>query len=217
MPRIARIVIPGVPHLISQCGNRSEPLFHSADDRLSYLETLSTFLRIDGDRLWSYRLDDRELLLVVVPARAESLAMAIRKTHGAYGRRVNRRQGRTGSLFAARFRSCPVDEQYLSVAVRYVERFEGAPPPEPRCSAGAHCRGTRGPGNCLDEGLPVSPPDWRAFLTGRDEQEAIERVLSRLRLGKPAGSPSFVERVEDMTGLNLSRRPGRPRKPLPAG
>lgn len=40
MPRTARIVIPDVPHHVTQHGNNRQDVFFTADDRRVYLELL---------------------------------------------------------------------------------------------------------------------------------------------------------------------------------
>ncbi len=43
MPRIARLVIPGLPHHITQRGNYRQKVFYRDEDRLLYLELLREF------------------------------------------------------------------------------------------------------------------------------------------------------------------------------
>ena len=217
MVRIARIVLPGVPHLVAQRGNRSERLFYSPGDRERYLEILSDQLARHGVKLWSYRLDAREVFLVVVPPDLESLGQALRNAHSRYSQMINRRQGTTGHLFYGRFASCPLEGEYLALAVRYLERFTGRCPRRTISSAVYHCRpSARLPGP-LDGGLPLvkAVKGWRRWLAERIDRAALGHLLSRLRVGKPAGSGPFVRGVEKLTGLDLTRRPGRPKKARP--
>ncbi len=220
MARIARIVVPNCPHLICQRGNRGGRVFFSRGDRERYLEILSGYLAVGAIKLWAYGLAASEVRMVVVPPGAKALGDALRNAHTRHSQLVNRRQKTTGHLFHGRFYSCPLDEDYLATAVRWVERFTGKLPPASTSSAAAHCRG-RAP--CLPtEGGHGAPPlagdlpllttvgNWRKWLAQPDEPAVLDRLLSRLRVGKPAGSPEFTRRVEILTGLNLSRPPGRP-------
>jgi putative transposase len=43
MPRLARTVFAGVPHHITQCGNRQENVFFTQADRQLYLEWLKEY------------------------------------------------------------------------------------------------------------------------------------------------------------------------------
>jgi putative transposase len=38
MARLARITIPGVPHHVTQRGNRRQPIFFTDEDRILYLD-----------------------------------------------------------------------------------------------------------------------------------------------------------------------------------
>ena len=42
MARLARVVIPGMPHHITQRGNRRQPTFFCEEDYAAYLETAQT-------------------------------------------------------------------------------------------------------------------------------------------------------------------------------
>jgi putative transposase len=57
--------------------------------------------------------------LVAVPDESDSLAVALRRTHGRYANYLNARRGRTGHLWQNRFYSCALDRAHLSVALRY--------------------------------------------------------------------------------------------------
>jgi len=212
MARIARIVLPHTPHLISQRGNRGGRVFFCRADRQRYLDLLAGYLADNAVRLWAYRLDAAEVRAVVVPPDGEALGRTLRNAHGRYSRTINVRQDTVGHLFHGRFYSCPLDAEYLALAVRYVERFTGAVPPPTRNSAGAHCRG-RTAGGILSDDLPLlkTVRHWRTWLARPIAPAALAHLLSRLRVGKPAGSPEFVARAEAFTGLNLSRPRGRPR------
>lgn len=221
MARIARIVLPRTPHLIAQRGNRSERLFYSAADRKRYLQLVSESLADHAVRLWAYRLDADQVHLVVCPRDGDALAVALRNAHGRYSQSINRRQSTTGHLFQGRFYSCPLDQAYLALAVRRLERFEGDCP-----SATVSSTALRLGGEAVDwpaakallaDGLPLldSVKDWRAWLAGPIDKPGLAHLQSRLRVGKPAGSAEFVRRAERLTGLNLSRPRGRPPKTKP--
>jgi len=217
MARIARIVLAGGPHLLCQRGNRGGRLFFSSGDRQRYLEIVGACFRSCGVKLWAYRLTASEVLMVVVPAATEALGEALRNAHGRYSQFVNRRQNTAGHLFQGRFYSCPLDGDFLALAVRHVERFGAAMPAWTASSAGHHCDRRR-PGGPLADSLPLlkSVRDWRRWLARPIDRAELAYLLGRLRVGKPAGSPRFVRRVERLTGLNLSRPRGRPRKHKPA-
>ena len=60
--------------------------------------------------------------LVLVPERADSLAVLFRRAHGRYSQYLNTRRHRTGHLWQQRYFSCPLSESHHWVALRYVEQ-----------------------------------------------------------------------------------------------
>jgi len=122
MPRLARIVIPGVPHHIVQRGNNRQDVFFVDDDYRVYLEFLKEHADRYGLQLWGYCLMTNHIHLIATPSADDSLAMAIGRTHFRYSQYINRFHGRSGHLWEGRFHSCALDEPHFWVAVRYVEQ-----------------------------------------------------------------------------------------------
>lgn len=105
MARIARVVLPDVPHHVTQRGNRRLPVFFSDDDRTFYCELLSEGLaRADVARLASCLMDNH-VHLILVPRASDGLRAALGEAHRRYTRHVNFREGWRGHLFQARFAS----------------------------------------------------------------------------------------------------------------
>ena len=48
MARIARVVVPGLPHHVTQRGNRREPVFFEADDYRLYRQLVAAAARRAG-------------------------------------------------------------------------------------------------------------------------------------------------------------------------
>ena len=48
MPRIARVVVPGLPHHVTQRGNRRADVFFDDDDRRRYLFLLGQYAERHG-------------------------------------------------------------------------------------------------------------------------------------------------------------------------
>jgi putative transposase len=59
MTRLARIVIPQVPHHVTQRGNRRRPVFFSDDDRRLYLQLVAEAGKASGEfrRRYTYIRD----------------------------------------------------------------------------------------------------------------------------------------------------------------
>jgi putative transposase len=139
-----------------------------------------------------------------------------------YAQRVNRERDWHGHLCQGRFFSSPLDEDYLWAAIRYVERnpvrakILRKAENYARSSAAAHC------GRRADPVLTKQQAwcrelqrisNWSAWLAEGDAAETLEVLRRNTNKGLPAGSASFIRRLEKTAGRLLSYRPrGRPRK-----
>ena len=56
MPRIARVVAPGIPHHIVQRGNRQQRVFFNDEDRIEYLRIFKEQALRFGVFIWAYCL-----------------------------------------------------------------------------------------------------------------------------------------------------------------
>ena len=122
MPRTARIVIPGLPHHVTQRGNNRQDVFFSDADRKVYLELLGQQCETFGLAIDGYCLMTNHIHLIATPRDEGSLAKAVGRTNLYYTRYINRLHGRSGHLWQDRFFSCPLDDQYFWTAMIYVER-----------------------------------------------------------------------------------------------
>lgn len=214
MPRLARVTIPGIPHHVTQRGNRRQPVFFSDADRQTYLRILLTQSRRYGVTFWAYCLMDNHVHFIAVPERTESLARTFGETHRRYTSMVNAREGWTGYLWQGRFASFPLDASHLHAAMRYVERnpieagLVARAEDYPWSSARAHV-------NRLDDPLlsrhflldQVS--EWAAFLQAPDDEIGRTMTLHN-STGRPLGDPAFLERLEHLTGRKLRKqKPGK--------
>jgi len=146
MSRVARIVVPGYPHHVTQRGNRRADVFETDDDRHPYLRFLKKYGERHGLGIWAYCLMTNHIHLIAVPEREEALAHALRDAHTVYAMRFNTRTQQSGHVWQGRFYSCVLDEANLWAAVRYVERnpvragMVDRAEDHPWSSAPAHCR-----------------------------------------------------------------------------
>ena len=151
MPRIARIVAPGMPHHVTQRGNRRMQTFFGDEDYRAYLSELKTWSAEYGNRIWAYCLMPNHVHLIVVPETEDGLGRGVGEAHRRYTRRVNFREGWRGHLWQGRFASYVMDEPYLIAAARYIERnpvkadLADRAEDWPWSSARAHCNGGEDP------------------------------------------------------------------------
>ena len=211
MPRLARVVIPGLPHHVLQRGNRRQRTFFAHSDYEHYLELLKEWAGKRGVSVWAYCLMPNHVHLIVVPNKHESLAAAIGEVHRRYTRMVNFRKNWRGFLWQGRFSSFPMDEKHLLLALRYVllnplrarlvERLDDWP----YSSYNAHMRGRDDLVNV--DALQGYVSDWRRFLKESLSDKDLKELRSHSRTGRPLGSKRFINRIEKLLGRRV--RPGK--------
>jgi REP-associated tyrosine transposase len=121
MPRAPRLVLPGIPHHVTQRGSRRQPTFFSDADYARYLALLRYWCAKSGTAVWAWCLMPNHVHLILVPARADGLSAALAAAHRRYTWEVNQREGWRGHLWQSRFASFPLDEAHLHACLRYVE------------------------------------------------------------------------------------------------
>lgn len=131
--------------------------------------------------------------LALSPATTDSLRRVMSSVSTRYAQRVNLRERLTGHLFQDRFRSYPMDEAHLMIAVRYIENNPvkaglvasagdwrwssarahlglGADPLTDRAAIGRHVR------------------DWDSYLReGVEAADGDKPIEAALRSGRPLG------------------------------
>jgi len=218
MPRIARVIVPNIPHHVTQRGNMKVDVFLSEQDRLTYLRMLTKYAAAHGVRIWAYCLMTNHVHFVAVPVGADSLGRCFRDTHQAYASWFNKRLGQVGHLWQGRFHSCVLDDAHMWSAVRYVERnpvragLVGRAEDWRWSSAAAHC-GRRTDPILSPIRMPWPVTNWSAYL-GQEDDEETKLLRAQTFTGRPCGSIEFIERLEGLLGRQLRpKKRGRKRKP----
>ena len=221
MARLPRIAIVNVPHHVTQRGNARQFLLASDEERLVYLELLRRYIRLHELALLGYCLMSNHVHLLVVPRRAESLALALKNTHGRYASYWNAAHQSSGHVWQGRFYSCPLDDAHLWIALRYTERnpvragLVREAQGWPWSSAGVHC------GNSdADPGLDMaawtrrwSSAAWREYLSSGESDAELRAIRRSTHTGRPLGSGEFVRSLEEATSRRLEpQKGGRPRR-----
>ena len=120
MARLRRIVIPNMPHLVTQRGNRQERTFFSDDDYKSYRHLIADAAAKARTEVWAYCLMPNHVHMILVPSDEDGLRRTLAEAHRNYTTRINRRNGWTGHLWQGRFGAVLMDEEHLIDAVSYV-------------------------------------------------------------------------------------------------
>jgi len=219
MPRLPRVVIPGIPHHVTQRGNRGDAVFDDDVDRRRYLELLQEYGERHGLKLVAYCLMPNHVHLVAIPLKKTSLSAALKPVHLRHAQQLNRSRGEGGLVWQGRFYSCPMDDEHTWTAIRYVERnpvrakMVRHAEDYPWSSAPAHCGLLADPLLTELDPRPAEESEWATWLEGADDAQVLERLRSRTRTGRPVGSEAFVEKLEGIVGRVLrARKVGRPRK-----
>ncbi len=217
---MGRFVVPGLPHHITQRGNRPQQTFFCDEDYAAYLELMAEWCEERGVEIWAYCLMPNHVHLIAVPQSQDGLGRAIGEAHRRYTRRINFREKWRGYLWQGRFASFVMDQPHLLAAARYVElnpvraglTVDAAD--WPYSSAKAHLSGR-------DDRLARVTPmlamvaDWRGLLNSAIPEEELRDLREHGRTGHPLGSTTFVDRLEQAIGRVLRpKKPGRPPKLL---
>ncbi|MBI5557035.1 MAG: transposase [Deltaproteobacteria bacterium] len=217
MARIARVVVPGIPHHITQRGNRRMETFFSEADYREYLFLMAEWANRCKVQVWAYCLMPNHVHLVVVPESEDGLGRAIGEAHRRYTRYVNFQKGWKGHLWQGRFASFPMDEQHLIAAVRYIELnpvkagLTKRPEDYRWSSAKAHLQGED---DILVKAGPLLSiiPDWKGLLSSDVSEKEYETIRHHERSGRPLGNDDFLMRLEKLTARILRKQKPGPRK-----
>jgi len=214
MARLARVILPGYPHHITQRGNRRQAVFFKEEDYLYYLELLKKWCDEEQVAIWSYCLMSNHVHLIVTPDTSSNLSRAIAETHRRYTRMINFRENWRGYLWQGRFASFPMDEKYLLKAAAYVElnpvkaNLVSKPEDYRWSSVHAHLKG-KDPYDIVDaQKLIDICGDWKGYLQQAVADTEVD-FKKHSNTGRPLGDDSFIERAERLLNRDLrKKKPG---------
>ena len=212
MARMARIVLPGLPHHVTHRGNRRTPIFLEDADCESYLRRLRRYGADCGLDIWSYCLMTNHIHLLAVPCAQTSLGRAIGRTHMMHAKALNRREGWSGHLWSNRFYSAPVDPASAALVARYIELNPvraglcRRAADYPWSSARSHCTGARDPLLAEDRPFVGDLAAWSSWLDQGLLESTVEEVRHATSTGTPIGSKGFLGEIERRLGRRLRRR-----------
>jgi putative transposase len=218
MARLARVVIPGLPHHVTQRGNGRARTFFGDEDYALYRDLLASHCRAAEVDIWAWCLMPNHVHLVLVPSDPDGLRRALSRVHRAYAGVIQARRKRTGHFWQGRFGAAAMDEAYLAAALRYVSlnpvraRLVARAQDWRWSSTRAHLRGK-------DDGLTALKPvkeiiaDFAGLLASAPEQDLFDSLRAAESIGRPLGSDRFLARIERQTGRLL--KPGK-RGPKPS-
>jgi putative transposase len=201
MARLARVVIPGIPHHVTQRGNGRARTFFGDDDYALYRGLLAASCRAAGVEIWAWCLMPNHVHLILVPSDADGLRRALAPAHRRYAGIIHARRKRTGHFWQGRFGCVAMDEEHLAAALRYVSLNPVRAGLVARArdwrwsSAGAQISG-REDGVTARAPVRGRYPDFAAFLSEEAEADIIERLRGAESVGRPLGDRKFLDTVE---------------------
>jgi REP-associated tyrosine transposase len=219
MTRLARAIVPGLPHHVTQRGNRRQPTFFSSEDYLLYMALMGESCRRYRVDIWAYCLMPNHVHLIAVPLTLDGLRRAIGEAHRRYTLQINGQREWRGYLWQGRFSSFVMDDRYAIAAARYIElnpvraQLVSRAEDYPWSSARAHLLG-RDDALVTAAPLLARVPEWRTFLGAEVKTDDGKKFRRHETTGRPLGAEAFVSHVENLLGRVLRpRRPG----PIAAG
>lgn len=209
MSRIARVVVPGMSHHITQRGVRRLDVFRDDEDRLLYLRLFAQSAHAHQLTVHSYALMSNHVHFVATPARHDSIQRVFHWCHGVYVERFNEKYSLTGNLWEQRPKSCVLGESHVRNALRYVEnnpvraRMVKCATDYRWSSARAHCIGSADPLLTGDDRLAVA--DWGEWLDGQGYDPKVDDFIRACTFsGRPCGDEAFVRDLERITQRRLT-------------
>jgi putative transposase len=218
MARLARLVVPGLPHHVTQRGNGRQRVFFSDDDYALYLRLLAESCREARVSCWAFALMPNHIHAILVPRDEDGLRAALAPVHRRYAGIVNARRKRTGHFWQGRYGAAVMDEEHLTAAFRYLllnpvaAGLAKSPAAWKWSSARAYLRG--GNDGLTDTGPMLERfPDMAELFAENDAEAAPRPVRDDETIGRPLGSKAFIARLERKTGRQLvaAKRGPKPR------
>lgn len=212
MPRHARLVLPNVPHHVTQRGVRKMQTFFIDDDYELYLKLLAIFTRKAGVSVLAWCLMPNHVHLLLVPTTETGLRAALGPLHRTYSSEVNKRETWTGHLWQARFASFPTDPYHTTAAARYIElnpvRAGMVVVPGAYRWSSARSHLTLEPDGITDlDGMSSIADDWNGLLANGLDDQTLKAIRQHEMNNFPLGSEHFVQSLEQEFDQRL--RPGK--------
>ena len=218
MARLARVVVPGLPHHVTQRGNGRARTFFADADYALYRDLLAEHARAADVSVWAWCLMPNHVHLILVPSDADGLRRALATVHRRYAGIIHARRKRTGHFWQGRFGAVLMDEAHLAAALRYVSlnpvraRLVERARDWRWSSTRAHLSGKSDGITTL---APIRDrfPRFADLIDDEPEADLFDRLRAAESIGRPLGDERFLARIERLTARTLRARK---RGPKPA-
>ena len=217
MARLARVVVPGLPHHVTQQGNHREAVFFNDGDYRAYLDLVTSAAKASGTEIWAYCLTPNQVQFIMTPSHPDGLRATFAEAHRRYSARIHSRLKLTGHLWQGRFSSTPMDERHLMAAARYIAMNPVVNGMVKRARDWKWAS-TRALLAGVDNGVVITAPilaraeDFARLLRSAKDEVATRALLSSRTTGRPVGSADWVKALEVQTGRGLAAGKRGPKK-----
>lgn len=225
MARLGRYFLPDQPLHVIQRGNNRQAIFHSDEERETFLGWLLSITRDHGCRIHAYVLMSNHIHLLLTPERANSLPRTMQALGRRYVRYVNDRHSRKGALWEGRYRAAPIhSEVYMMACYRYIElnpvraNMVRHPRDYRWSSYRATAQGAVDPivsphdlYRCLGRSARERQESYRALFRERLQDDFVEALRNATNGGWALGDEDFKRRIAKGARRRAEPRPkGRP-------
>lgn len=230
MARLPRLAVGGLAHLVTLAGHNRQPVFIDDDDRRLFLAALREAAVPRRVAVLGWTLADDHVHLLLRPEAAADLGAAMQALGRRYVAGFNHRHGRSGTLWAGRYRAAvvqpgaPLLEAMLFVDTHALRAGRVAAPEDDAWSS------VRPHLGLARDALLTEGPDWWALGNTPFEREAQWRrqLDDGLAAGRAAalgaasrggwalGDAAFLAELSALSDRPLQpRRRGRPARTPP--
>ncbi|MBI5254945.1 MAG: transposase [Burkholderiales bacterium] len=225
MARLSRLALPGHVHLALLPGHDGQPLWRDEEDARRFTAALRDAATQQRVAVHAYALLGNRVLLLATPESADGLSRLVQELGRRYVAGFNRRHGRSGSLWAGRYRATIVQEgAALLEAMLFVDLaaqrdgLVGQAADHPWSSVRHHV------GLLRDPVVKDNPAYWSLGNTPFEREQAYRRLLEEglaptrwvelsgcMHKGWAIGDPAFLQKLAQAAGRPVQPRPrGRP-------
>jgi putative transposase len=220
MARLSRLVVPGLPHHVTQRGNGRAQTFFDDEDYALYKNLLAESCRASDVEVWAWVLMPNHVHLILAPSDIDGLRRTLAVVHRRYAGQIHARLKRTGHFWQGRFGAVVMDETHLAAALRYialnpvrahlVERAQDWP----WSSLHAHLSG-------IDDGVtalgPVLAryPCFAELIKQGEDLVMFDRLRQAESIGRPLGDDIFVAELERLSHRTLKPAKRGPKSKTP--
>ena len=209
MARLARVVVPGLPHHVTRRGNGRQRTFFEDEDYRHYRDLLGQHCSAARVAVWAWVAMPNHVHLILEPADADGLRRALAPLHRRYAGHIHARLKRTGHFWQGRFGCVAMDEDHAAAALRYVLMNPVRAGLAARAidwpwSSARTLLGLDADGVTTASAVVALWPDLAVLLESAEDEERTLRLRRAESIGRPVGSEAWLAGLETQRGCKLA-------------